>query len=293
MMHSPLLRLSVALFCLAGLRAESAVQHLLEDKLHARLQELDGKLAGVVGVATIDLTSGRIFVYNGEAVFPTASTIKIPIMAQMFRERIDLNQRVTVDPKDAVGGAGHLQEKLKSGPVTLSVRELMTAMIIDSDNTATNRCIALAGKDRVNKMLADLGFRATRLRRLMMDGAAAARGDENTTTPLEMARIVEMLYRNRLTPAGDTAQMLDVLKRVKADIRRVVPAEIEVASKPGDLNAVHCESAIVYLPGRPFVVAIYSTFLGGDANPVPDAARMVFDYFRQLAESNEYGNKVK
>src|SRR4051812_37106095 len=106
MRHLPV-ACTLLVLTVSALNAESSAQHLLEEKLHASLQALDAQLPGVMGVATIDLTSGRIFVYNGEAVFPTASTIKIPIMAQMFREKIDLEKQVTVQPADAVGGAGH------------------------------------------------------------------------------------------------------------------------------------------------------------------------------------------
>ena len=275
------------------MRAEAPVQHLLELKLHDRLAALDQSMAGVLGVATIDLTSGRIYVYNGDAVFPTASTIKIPILTAMFRAHIDLDRKVTLTAAESVGGSGKIQDQLKAGPVTLTVRELMTAMIRDSDNTATNACIRLVGLEAVNRMLGAQGFHATRLRRVMMDAAAAARGDENTTSPLEMARFVEMLHRDRLTPEADTRQIVDMLKLVRADIRAVVSPSVEVASKPGDLTGVHCETAIVYLPGRPFIVSVYSTFLDDEVNPVPAVAKLVFEYFRKLAESNLYGNRVK
>jgi beta-lactamase class A len=274
-------------------RAESSVQHLLESKLFARIQQIDDKLPGVLGVATIDLTSGRIFVYNGEAVFPTASSIKIPIMVQMVRARVDLDQSVTLTPADAVGGSGILAGRLREGPVTLTVRELMRAMIESSDNTATNRCIALAGRDRVNRMLADLGFRSTRLRRVMMDVAAATRGDENVSTPIEMARFVELLYRNKLAPAPESAAMLSLMKLVKAGMRKAIPAHIEVASKPGELTGVQCETGVVYLEGRPFVLSVFSAFLDPGVNPVEEITREVYTYFRKLAESNDYGNKVK
>jgi len=274
-------------------RPETAVQHLLEEKMYARIQKLDDSLHGVLGVASIDLSSGRIFSYNGDAVFPTASSIKIPIMAEMFRSHIDLSRQITIQPREAAGGSGNLQNQLKQGPVTLNVRELITAMIEHSDNTATNQCIALIGRDSVNKMLAGLGFRATRLRRVMMDTAAAARGDENVSTPLEMARFVELLYGNKLTGAAATTEMIDILKLVKADMRKAIPAGIEVAAKPGDLTGVHAETGIVYLPNRPFILSVFSTFLDQNVNPVEDVTRIAFDYFRKLAESNPYGNKVK
>jgi beta-lactamase class A len=290
---------STALILAASIaHGESAVQRLLEDKmLYDRIKALDASLNGVLGVAAIDLTTGRVFAYNGDAEFPTASSIKIPILIEMFRQlhsgAFRLTDNVTLTPAESVGGSGELQNSLKRGPVTLTVQQLITAMIEHSDNTATNKCIAMVRMERVNHFLDEHGFHATRLRRIMMDTAAAERGDENTSTPREMARLVEMLYEGRAVDAPSSRQMLDIMKLVKAGVRGAVPPEIPVASKPGDLDGVHCETGVVYLPGRPFVVSIFSTFLEEGANPVPDVTKIALDYFRKLAGSNAYGHKIK
>lgn len=287
---------AAALLVLPALWGESAVQHLLEDKMFARIRDYDAAMPGALGVATIDLTSGRVFVYNGEAVFPTASSIKIPIMVELFRAarrgEVRLTDSVTLTASDAVGGSGVLARQLAEGPRTLTVLELIKAMIESSDNTATNRCIAIARMDRVNRMLAAQGFREIRLRRIMMDSAAARRGDENVASPVEMARFVEQLYRGRLAPPGDTSQMIDILELVKADMRAAIPADVRVASKPGELPGVQCETGIVYLPGRPFVISVFTTFIGDNVHPVRDITKFVYDYFAKLAESNEYGNRT-
>lgn len=290
--HSAARAFALLLASFVPLAAETAVQHLLESKMYARLKAVDDRLGGVLGVAVIDLSSGRVILYNGEAVFPTASSIKIPILVQLFRDKVDFERKITLQPSDAVGGSGLIQAELAKGPLTLTVRELVTAMIEHSDNTATNQCIRMAGMDRVNQMLDGFGFRQTRLRRIMMDTPAARRGDENVSTPAEMAHLVELLYRGQLAGPSETARMIDILKLVKADFRRTIPASVEVASKPGDLPGVHCESGIVFLPGRPFVLSVFSTFLDGDTNPLPEVIRPVFDYFSKLAESNAYGNRT-
>jgi len=63
----------------------------------------------------------------------------------------------------------------------------------------------------------------------MMDAAAAARGDENVSTPLELARLVEMLYRETAADEESCRDMLSIMKRVNANMRPVIPTEIEVA----------------------------------------------------------------
>ena len=293
------LRHAVALLLAASaLQAETAVQRLLEDKLlFGRVKAIGDAIHGALGVATIDLTSGRVFVYNGEAEFPTASTIKVPLMVELFRRaksgELRLDSPVAVSPSDLVEGSDPTKARLASGPAEIPVADLMRAMIEHSDNTATNKLIGIAGMDSVNGLLASQNMRATRMRRRMIDVAAAARDEENTTSPLEMARFLETLFRGGLADADATKQMIGLMKLVKADIRAAVPAQIEVASKPGDLNGVHCEIAIVYLPDRPFILSVYSTFLNDGENPVPDVAKAAFEYFTKLAASNRYGNRVR
>lgn len=75
-------------------------------------------------------------------------------------------------------------------------------------------------------------------------------------------------------------------------MRAAIPAAIEVASKPGDLDGVHCEAGLVYLPKRPFVVNVMSTYMDGEVTPVGDATRIVFDYFQKLAHANQYGRRL-
>ncbi len=292
-------RRACALLCFAAAaRAETAAERLLEDRmLFAPVKAISESIHGVLGVATIDLTSGRVFVYNGEAEFPSASTIKVPIMVELIQRAaaggLNLAAKITLEPGDAVGGDGILKDRLAHGRVTLSIRELIELMIERSDNTATNRCIALAGMEDVNRLISGAGLKATHLRRVMMDSAAAARGQENTTCPLDMARFFEALYRGRLAGTDATAEMMRILKRVDADIRKAVPPDISVASKYGDLTGVHCEAAVVDLPGRPFIISIYSTFLDDGENPVPSVAKAAFEYFRKLAASNQFGNRIR
>ena len=276
---------------------ETSVQHLWELKQHAKIRALDESLNGVLGVATIDLTSGRVYVYNGDAVFPTASSIKIAIMIQMFRDqragKFRFTDGRTLGPIDDAGGSsGPLSQAIRVAPKAFSIRELMEEMIIYSDNSATNQCIDLVGMENVNRLLAQFGLRATHLRRKMMDSAAVARGDENVSTPLELARLMEMIYRGTAADAASSKEMLDVLKRVKAGMRAVVPEGIEVAAKPGDLPGVHCEVGAVLLPGRPFVLNVMSAFLDESADPVGPVTAIVLEHFRKTAASNQYGRRL-
>lgn len=278
------------------LAAQTDIRDLLERKTLDRLEALDRSVDGTLGVAAIDLETGRTLTYHAGGVFPTASAIKVPVMIEVFRQARSggaaLDREIPVTPKDLVDGSDRLKLVLRNGPAALTVRQLVEAMIEVSDNTAANTLIGLAGMERVNRTLDELGFPNTRLRRKMMDWADTERR-ENISTPLEMARIMESIYRAKAAPQADCAAMLAIMKRVEADFRRAVPSAVEVAAKPGEMPGVRCEAGIVLLPKRPFALAVMSAFITDHRNPVPEAAAIMYDMFEKLAHSNRYGHRLE
>lgn len=269
----------------------------LERKLLVKLEAQDQALDGVLGAAAIDLSSGRVIEYGGNVVFPQASSIKIPIMIEVFRAaragKASLDRAVTLAKEDAVGGSGHLQILLRRGPVTLSVRDLVTAMIETSDNTATNKLISLVGMDSVNRYLDQAGMKQTRLQRRMLDQTAATESRENISTPLEMARLMETLYRGTAVDAQASKEMIEILKLTDASFRATIPSGVAVAAKPGSVSGVHAETGIIFLENRPFVLSVMATYLNPGINPIPGVAHLFYEYFEKLRNSNRYGHKLQ
>jgi len=292
-------RAAILYLALAGLAtAQPNLSDLLETKTVAELRHFDDGFDGALGVTAIDLNTGRSLALHGDTIFPQASVIKIPILARMYQAaragKFSLDDRVTIQPSDSVGGSGRLQDRLKAGlPVALTIRELINAMIEWSDNTATNKCIALAGMDDVNRMMDQLGFPHTRLRRRMMDSVAVARGDENLSTPNEMARLVERIYRAKLVDETASREMLSFMKEVSGGIHEGLPLDIETASKTGELPGARGETGIVFLEGRPFVLSVMSAYIDDRRSPVPEVTRIVYKYFEKLAGANAWGNRLK
>lgn len=287
------------LFLLAAAAcAQPTVADLLESKTLQALRSFDAGFDGALGVAAIDLETGRAFALNGDTVFAQASVIKIPILVRMFQAaragELRLDDKITLEPREAVGGSGRLQFALKNGPVTLTVRDLVTAMIVDSDNTATNRSIDLAGgMARINRMLDEHGFPKTRLLRKMMDTGAAERNDENVSTPNEMARLVEQIYRARIVDAASAREILDLMRRVQGGFEEGLPLDTETAVKTGQLPGARGESGIVFLPHRPFVLSVMSGFIDDRHTPVPEVTRIVYRMFEKLGRSNRYGHTIR
>lgn len=280
-------------FCAAAQTARTP-DSLLESKLLERIRKIEAGIDGALGVAAIDLTDGHVIAYQADYVFPQASSIKIPILIQLFEQvhtgRVKLTDTVGLEPGDAVQGSGHLRLMLREHPISMTVRELATAMMETSDNTATNKLIALVGMQNVNSMLDRMGLRETRLRRIMLDTAAAERNDENVSTPLEMARIVELLYRGKAVDETASKEMIEIMKLVNANFRRALPSGVAIASKPGGLTGVNSETGIIYAKNRPFVLSVASSFLSQAENPVPDVAKLVYEHFVKIGSSNKYGH---
>ncbi len=290
------MRLFLPLLCSALALAQAPAADLLEQKAMARIRALDEALDGALGVAAIDLTNGHTLSFHGDAVFPTASAIKVPIMIEVFRQAragiLRLDRPVPLTAEDLVDGSARFEKWLAKKPASATVRELVEAMIEVSDNSATNKLIAMAGMDRVNRTLDELGFPNTRLRRRMMQWATA-HTNENLSTPLEMARLAELIYRGKAVDETASSEMMAIMKRVRAAFRGAAPEQIEVAAKPGEIPGARCETGVFMLPKRPFALAVMSAFLRDDKDPVPQVASIVFAYFEKLSRSNQWGHRLE
>ena len=190
-------------------------------KLRERIAAVDTRLDGVLGVYVEDLTTGAKVEVRADEPFPTASSIKLAILYELYRQaqegRVSLRE-LTRPPADRVRGGGILQE-LGDG-VSLSWRDLAVLMIGWSDNEATNVLVRRVGMDAVNARLDALGLPHTRLRRLMMDLEAARRGDENVSTPREIARLAAIVGRGEGLPSDAASDMLAVAMVGQARERR-------------------------------------------------------------------------
>jgi beta-lactamase class A len=275
-------------------QAQPSVSDLLLQRTEERVRAYVQQYEGVVGVAFIDLTTGRSHAINGDVAFPQASSIKIPIMIRVFQaEReglLKLGDAVAFTPRDLVRGSGNLKQAIAAGPMSMPLLDVVTAMIEHSDNSATNKCIALVGQDRVNRMLDEMGFVRTRLRRVMQDPQAIRNGWENISTPNEMAAIASQLWRGRLVDADACRQMLEILKKVKGPMREALPADVTAATKTGGMPGVNCQSGVILVPERPFALSVMSTFNPPDRQPIADITRIVYDAFARLASANEWGH---
>lgn len=270
----------------------------LRQKLVASLEKTATGLDGVMGYAIVDLTSGDRVERLPSAVFATASTIKLAILYELFKQadegKLSLDTVRPLDRQQVVGGTGVLAEL--TAPA-MPLRDYATLMVVLSDNTATNVLVDVVGMTNVTARMASLGLKDTKLRRKMIDLAAAHRGDENVSTPSEIARLLEILYRGEGLKKESQEALLAILKKSKTTpMRRGIPPGVAVANKPGTLEGVEVDAGIVYLQGRPYVLSVMTTYLtqnaAGEA-AITSASQAAFEYFNRLAKSSEYGRSIR
>lgn len=265
--------------------------------LNHRLSAVASGLDGVLGYAIIDLTSGETVARRLESEpFPTASTIKLAILYELLKQaqegRVSLDAVVPLDRRQIVGGTGVLQYLSAPG---LPLRDYATLMIVSSDNTATNIVIDTVGMSKVSARMQALGLADVRLRRKMMDSAAAARGDENVAAPLSLARLAGWLWSGQGLSDESKAAARTMLGAVSGAIRNAVPASVPVLSKTGELDGVRAEAAVVEVADRPFALAVMTTYLKNDSDGVraiAETAQAAFEYFDRLAHGGQYGRRL-
>ena len=271
---------------------------LLWQNLESRVAEMVNEFPGVAGVCVKDLTRPGGFGINADEVFPTASTIKIHILTRLLQKaeaaELDLEEIVHVAPETYTPGSGVLAY-LENG-CHLTALNLAVLMIIVSDNTATNLCIDMAGIEDTNRMVRDLGLTATTLRRKMQDFDAVARNYENTSTPADCVAMLSSLHNGRPSQ-GVAQQCLDILRKpINSPLAKAIPEDVPLANKPGAMARVRNDAGIVFLPRRPYAIAVMSKF--GVSEPseqdqwVTDIATEVHDTMAVLDECSEFGQGI-
>jgi beta-lactamase class A len=284
---------------LAQLTPANPKQDVLWQKLGSSIAEVDQNLDGVLGVAILDLTSGKKFLLREDEVFPQASSIKIALLAELYHQvqtgKLKLTDLYTVRSSDLVPDSD-IMGGLTPDVTRLTLRDLSTMVVAVSDNSATNVLIDRVGMENVNALMDSLGLKHTRLRRKMMDLKAAQEGRENISTPREMMTLLEDLSDGKLLNGELTKDFFQLLSTHKESfIAREIPDGVKIANKPGELEGVRNDSGVVFVENRPYVICVMTTYLknerDGEAaiSKISGAAYRMFD---RVARASEYGRVI-
>jgi beta-lactamase class A len=271
-------------------------EQLVWDQLAGELGARVAEFPGVAGVCVRDLSSGRQIGVRAEEIFPTASTIKMHVLAHLLeraeRGEVDLDARIGIGSAQHVPGSGVLT--YLDDEAQLSKRDVASLMIIVSDNTATNLCIDWATYEGTAEMLDRLGLSRTRLVRKMQDFAAVSRGDENLSTPADIVEFLSLLHRADKLSEGVCAETLRLLRKPKDGyLASAMPDHVPLANKPGGMDRVRNDAGIVFLERRPYAICVmskYGTTTHVDQEQeITGIAGVVFRYFDVLDRVSPWG----
>ena len=284
-------RFAGSLFCcLAGwaLCAGAAPAAAQAPDLQKQVDALAGAHHGKVALYARQLNTDKEVTYAPDQEVQTASVIKLAIlyhaMVEVRAGREHWDTRITLPAGYAVGGSGFLQ--FFDGPMTLTLKDVLSLMVIVSDNTATDLAIDHFGVKPVNERLMSLGLKHTWLYKRISKPAVEPMPEDQPkwglgkTTPREMAALMEHIGLCELRKdAGeaafkapdeqDKAVCAVALKMLRSQFYRdTVPRYLDlvdstevgsgIASKTGSLNAVRADVAIVAGKSGPIVLSIFT-----------------------------------
>jgi beta-lactamase class A len=231
----------------------------------ALVGRLDQALAGIdgqVSVAVKDLGSGRGAVLDGDREMPAASLYKLPVLYSVFDTGLGMGEPLLISDEARSYDAGTLE--LGVGE-TLTVAEALERMVTLSDNTAAVMLGSRVGSNRVNATIAALGMERTHYSLERM-----------TTSALDMLRLLDLMARGKAVSAAASSDMLHLLLRQRVNDRlpRLLPDDVQVAHKTGNLPGTVNDVGVVYGPSTTLAVAALISDTSDEAAAATGIARM-------------------
>lgn len=232
----------------------AAQSQTLDDKIQAELKNFSGK----VWIYAKNLDTGKDYALRADEQVRTASTIKLPIMAEVFHQigqgKIKWTDEFVLTKEKKQAGSGVLSEFSDNAKIDL--KTAVNLMIVVSDNTATNLILDTITADSVNDFMDALNLKQTRsMRKIGGGGDSKASSDARlklfgigASSPRDMVKLLEMLDRGEVVSKDASAEMLSILKRqqFKDGIGRNLPDTVPSASKSGALDRLRSDVGIIY-----------------------------------------------
>lgn len=267
------------------------------EELKQDIEQLVGEAGGTWAVVLEDLDHKETWRMNENQPFVAASVIKLPIMAAIFaaaaQGELKLGDPLTLKREDLVGGSGVLQH-LTPG-IKLPIYDLLTLMIIQSDNTATNIMIDLVGIRKVQETMQELGMTDSVFYNKLMTVPVETPA-RNHITASDISAVLKKFATGQFVSLYACEQMIDILK--KQQVQNGLPAYLpdedsdlvgvnpqwEVASKSGWVPGIHHDAGIFYVGNRTMIVTALSKDCGTHKAPetLGKIGQRVFSYMKDV-----------
>jgi len=270
-------------------------------RLQTAIETITRSVNAAWGVFIKSIETGEEVAINADRQMETMSTIKIPLMIEVFEQikagKFKLADKYTFVPADSQPGTGTIQ-RLDPGAV-MTVKDLITLMIIVSDNTATEVLFRMVGgPDAVNARMEAIGLKNTRAMNIPSKWFPQLRAAASTeqfyrdgkypfglSTPREMGRLLEMMERGTLVDKASSDLMLQMMRGqlYRTRIPRYITG-YRIPHKTGDfLPYVGDDVGMLEAPGRTIVVSIFTGNHFGSGEMLENAiglvAKEAADYF--------------
>lgn len=232
--------------------------------LNAGLHHLAARLPASSAVEVLDLSTGYRVGYNANAGMPAASTIKVPVMVEVFRQLeagdFDLNRRLMLRNSDKDYGSGDLCDAAAGSSWTIA--DLLSKMIDISDNTATNMLIRLVGRSHINATMENLGLERTHLASDVRTSAWSVR-TALRSSPHDMVRLLALMAKRQLVDEWSSNEMLSILEddQINTLLPEPLPDDVPIAHKTGSFFDTLNDVGIVFEDDAPYVIAVMTTHL--------------------------------
>ena len=258
----------------------------MKDEIVEKLERLPGKISFLYE----NLETGDGLAYHQQEPMMAASVIKLFVMAAAFEKEkkgtFHMDEMFAVKKEDQVPSCGALTY-LHDG-ILVTGMDLVTLMIIFSDNTATNVLIDILGMEEINEIIRGLGFRQTLLQRKMYDMERSSRGIQNYITAYETGRLLKMMYDGILIDRQSSETMISILKNQQLCSKipfylQALPESPEIAHKTGEDTGITHDVGIVY-GKEPFLVC----FCGNETD-TPAFERVMAEISLDLYEKTNKG----
>jgi beta-lactamase class A len=243
----------------------------IDPKVAAAIQDLVAKSGADVGIAFETLDGRLAWSSRGDDVFHAASTMKIPVMIELFHQvregKVKLSDPLPVKNEfhSLVDGSVFTLKPADDSETDLytaagqtrTLDQLCDLMVTVSSNFATNLMIQKLGIDNIRATVASLHADGMDIKRGVEDQKAFDKGLNNTTTARGLATLLLAIANGKAVDPAASAKMVEILERQKFNegIPAGVPANIRVAHKTGEITKIHHDAGIVYAE-RPFVLVV-------------------------------------
>jgi beta-lactamase class A len=249
-----------------------------------------------VGVAVYDAETKQTLLINERASFHAASTMKVPVMMEVFRRadrsKIPLNEPVEVKNKfySIIDGSEYRLNKDDDSDQeiyghigqSMPVIVLVDRMITWSSNLATNLLIEKVKAENVTGLMRELGAKDIQVLRGVEDPKAFEAGKNNTTTAYDLMLLLRLIAEKKFLNGRVCDKMIEILlsQRFNDGVPAGLPAATRVAHKTGNITKHNHDAAIVYAPGRkPYVIVVLTRGVAEQkrsAKLIADISRVVY-----------------